>query len=221
MSLPLDHLRDALSSRLAQPLPGHEAHASMAPRYSARQEALSVQSKDCREAGVLALLLPHENDTPAVVLTVRREDLPDHAGQISFPGGQREGDETLTDTALREAHEEIALDPSHVQILGTLTPLYIPPSNFCVHPHVGIVRHRPSLVPTDREVERVLQIPLDHLLDPDTRVVEPWTLHGTTVDVPYYDVEGHTVWGATAMMLAELLAVIREVTDTARRPEQE
>ena len=213
MPVSLASLFDRLTTRLGQPLPGHEAHATMAPRYSARQEALSVQNKDCREAGVLALLLPQEHGTPAVVLTVRREDLPDHAGQISFPGGQRENEETLMDTALREANEEIALDPSHVQVLGTLTPLYIPPSNFCVHPHVGIVRHNPSLVPTDREVERVLRAPLDHLLNPNTRIVEPWTLHGTTVEVPYYDVDGHTVWGATAMMLAELLSVIHDVLE--------
>jgi 8-oxo-dGTP pyrophosphatase MutT (NUDIX family) len=213
MNLSLDRLFDRLSPRLERPLPGHDAHTTMAPRYAARKEALSVQEKDCREAGVLALLLPHESPEPAVVLTVRRDHLPDHPGQISFPGGQREGEETLTETALREAHEEIALDPTPVKILGALTPLYIPPSNFCVHPFVGVVAHEPDLRPTDREVGTVLRVPLRHLLTPSTRIVETWTLHGTDVDVPYYDVEGHTVWGATAMMLAELLAVVRDVLD--------
>ena len=213
MLLTFDDLLDGLASRLERPLPGHEAHATMAPRYSARQEALSVQNKDCREAGVLVLLLPQPDSTPAIILTVRRDHLPDHPGQISFPGGQREGAETLAETALREAKEEVDLDPTTVTLLGTLTPLYIPPSNFCVHPHVGIVEHAPTLVPTDREVERVLQASLNHLLTPTTRVVEPWTLHGSTVEVPYYDVEGHTVWGATAMMLAEMLAVTRAVFD--------
>jgi 8-oxo-dGTP pyrophosphatase MutT (NUDIX family) len=170
---------------------------------------------------VLVLLLPQPDAGPAVVLTVRREHLPDHAGQISFPGGQREGTESLADTALREAEEEIALLPQSVQLLGTLTPLYIPPSNFCVHPHVGIVSHDPSLAPRDREVERVLRAPLTHLLDPDTRVVEPWTLHGTTVEVPYYDVAGHTVWGATAMMLAEMLALVRDVAELDSSPHSE
>jgi 8-oxo-dGTP pyrophosphatase MutT (NUDIX family) len=221
MPLSLDHLRDVLSSRLEQPLPGHEAHETMAPRYSARQEALSIRDKECREAGVLALLLPRPEDAPAVVLTVRRQDLSDHAGQISFPGGRREGAETLAETALREANEEVALNPESVTLLGTLTPLYIPPSNFCVHPQVGVVAHDPALTPTDREVKRVLRVPLSRLLDPETRVVEPWTLHGTTVEVPYYDVEAHTVWGATAMMLAELLAVVQEIVDTAPHAEQE
>ncbi len=215
MSVSLHRLRDRLPARLEQPLPGHEAHAQMAPRYSARDEALSIQDKDCRNAGVLALLLPHRNDNPAILLTVRREELPDHAGQISFPGGQQEGTETLAETALRESKEEINLNPASVELLGTLTPLYIPPSNFCVHPYLGIVGHSPSLTPTDREVDDVLRVPLPHFLDPETRVVEPWTLHGTTVEVPYYDVAGHTVWGATAMMLAELLAIIRDVLDAA------
>ncbi len=184
----------------------------MAPRAPARRKELSIEGRSCREAGVLALLMPHDSG-PVVVLTVRRDELPDHGGQISFPGGQREGDETLVDTALREAHEEIGLSPDSVRLLGPLTPLYIPPSNFCVHPFLGAAPKRPPLTPTDREVSRVLRISLQRLLDPDTRVWEPWSLHGERVDVPYYDVDGHTVWGATAMMLAEVLAVARDVID--------
>lgn len=199
-----------LPRRLDETLPGHAAQATMAPRYEARREALSVEDKDCREAGVLALLLPLP-EGPGIVLTVRRDHLPDHAGQISFPGGQREGTESLLETALREAHEEIALDPQSVNVVGAMTPLYIPPSNFCVHPFLGIVSHTPDLRPTDREVGNVLRAPLHLLLDPATRVVETWTLHGTEVEVPYYDVDGHTVWGATAMMLAEILSVIEDV----------
>lgn len=185
----------------------------MAPRHSARQDALSVDGRSCREAGVLALLLP-QDDTPVLVLTIRHDDLPDHGGQISFPGGQREGDEPLSATALREANEEIGLSPTTVWLLGDLTPLYIPPSNFCVHPFVGAAAHDLALRPTDREVDQILRVPLDRLLAPDTRVVEPWTLQGQEVDVPYYDIDGHTVWGATAMMLAELLDIIRDATSS-------
>jgi 8-oxo-dGTP pyrophosphatase MutT (NUDIX family) len=183
----------------------------MAP-HSPRRANLSVEDRSCREAGVLVLLHPPVN-APRVVLTVRRDDLPDHGGQISFPGGQREGSETLPETALRESEEEIGLPPASVRLLGRLTPLYIPPSNFCVHPFLGAAPADTSLRPSDREVERVLRVPLRTLLDPTTRVVEPWTLHGRSVDVPYYDVGDHAVWGATAMMLAEGLDVVRAVMD--------
>ncbi|PQJ33994.1 coenzyme A pyrophosphatase [Salinibacter sp. 10B] len=203
-------LREALTARLADPLPGHAAHRTMAPDLSPRRNALSVDGQDCRTAGVLVLLHP-QDDEWVLVLTVRREELPDHGGQISFPGGQMESNETLDETALREAQEEVGLDPSSATLLGPLTPLYIPPSNFCVHPFLGMVDHAPVLAPTDREVGQVLRASLPRLLNPATRTVEPWTLHGQTVDVPYYDVNGHTVWGATAMMLAEALAVIRDV----------
>lgn len=185
----------------------------MAPRYTARRNALSIQGRDCREAGVLALLYPDPD--PHLVLTVRRDDLPDHPGQISFPGGQREAGETLPETALREAEEEVGLPRSGVHVLGALTPLFVPPSNFCVHPFIGVLDHVPSLVPTDREVGDILHVPVRRLLDPETRVVETWTLHGTPIDVPFYRVGPHTVWGATAMMLAELLSCIRDITGIA------
>ena len=209
MSLSLPSLTDRLAERLDRSLPGHEAHLTMAPRYPARRADLSVDERDCRTAGVLVLLVRYDGD-PAVVLTVRREHLPDHAGQISFPGGQREGDESLLDAALREAEEEVALPPASVRVLGRLTPLYIPPSNFCVHPFVGRTEVAPELCPADEEVEQVLRVPLAHLLDPATHSTETRRLDGTDVEVPYYDVAGHTVWGATAMMLAELLAVVRD-----------
>ncbi len=150
MAFSLSRLVPRLAERLGGPLPGHEAHLRMAPQNPSRRADLSVEARDCRDAGVLLLLHPDEAD-PSVVLTVRRDHLPDHAGQISFPGGRRERGESLSDTALREAEEEINLPPASVDVLGALTPLFIPPSNFCVHPFVGHTPSpRPSAPPTRR-----------------------------------------------------------------------
>ena len=199
-----------LRDRLAASLPGYEAQSTMAPAYRADPSVMAVDGKDCREAGVLALLFP-DGPTPKIVLTVRRDHLPDHAGQISFPGGQREDGEALRETALREAHEEVNLAPDRVEILGALTPLYIPPSNYCVHPFVAVATEPPLLRPTDAEVGAILRVPIPHLLTPSTRTWETWTLHGSEVDVPFFTVDDHKVWGATAMMLAEFLALCAEV----------
>lgn len=204
-----------LAQRLRQPLPGQAAQFTMAPLRRQDPVMASVERKRCREAGVLVLLYPADDGTPHLVLTVRRADLRDHAGQVSFPGGQREGDETLESAALREAEEEVAFLPdARFVMLDALTPLYIPVSKFCVHPFVGAAAEAPRLFPADAEVAQILHVPLARLLDPDTRQSEPWQLHGHTVDVPFFAIEGHKVWGATAMMLAEFTAVCGEAVAT-------
>jgi 8-oxo-dGTP pyrophosphatase MutT (NUDIX family) len=196
-----------LRHRLGDPLPGTDAQLRMAPAYRQNATLSRIDDKDCREAGVLALFFPF-NDAPHLLLTVRRDNLKQHSGQISLPGGRREPGESLLETALREAHEEVGVVPDEVDVLGQLTPLYIPPSNFCVHPFVGTLPFTPTLYPQDAEVSAILRVPLAHLLSPATLRREPWMLHGNEIEVPFLDVEGHKVWGATAMMLGELLAII-------------
>lgn len=198
-----------LRARLAESLPGLEAQLRMAPQYRRDPRTVAVDGKDCREGAVLALLFPLDGEV-ATVLTVRHADLNHHAGQVSFPGGRRDLDETLQETAVREAYEEIGLPADKLTLLGQLTPLYIPPSNFCVYPFVGTTDHRPAYEPHDAEVEHILEVPIRHLLNPETRVEEMWDLRGQRVVVPYYDVAGYTVWGATAMILSELLQILKE-----------
>ena len=176
-----------------------------------------VAPHDARYGAVLILLI--EGSVPErrleLPLIVRADDGTTHGGQIGLPGGGFEpGDSFPVATALREAEEEIALPPTSVQVPGALTPLYIPPSNFCVHPFVGRATSVPDLHPTDEEVGQVLQVPLALLLDPATQQTEMRRLDDTDIEVPYYAVAGHTVWGATAMMIAELLAVFRGETST-------
>ena len=196
-----------LRRRLAAPLPGPAAQQMMAPSSRPAPSLQQVAEATCREAGVLALLFP-DDDRATLVLTQRHEDLPDHPGQISFPGGQREEDETLCEAALREAKEEISLETEGVEVLGELSPLYIPPSGFCVYPFVAALEYPPALHPGEAEVEAILHVPVHSLLEPTAAVREEWLLQDRLVNVPLFAIEEHQIWGATAMILAELLALI-------------
>lgn len=167
-----------------------------------------------RLGGVLVLLYGRDGEL-CLVLTRRRDDLPSHAGQVSFPGGRHEPPETLQTTALRETYEEIGIPPEKVHILGELSPLYILPSDFQVQPFVGyyVNGERPCFQPNPAEVAEIIEAPLRHLLDPATRVEEEWELRGYPVSVPFFQIEHHKVWGATAMMLSEFLERLRLVSN--------
>ncbi len=187
-------------------LPGLEAQALLAPRPR-RPWSQTPPADGPRPAAALVLLYPRDG-RPFVVLTVRAGLLPHHGGQVSFPGGAIEPGEAIASAALREAAEEIGVDPSLIRIVGPLTPLHIPVSGFIVHPIVGVTDGTPAFRLATTEVDRVLEIPFEHLLDPN-RVHETTRMRDDVlVEVPYFELEGHQVWGATAMMLAELLAVI-------------
>lgn len=183
----------------------------MAPSHRLDRFLLSVSQKKCREAAVLALLYPDEDGEAHLLLTVRPDALRDHAGQIAFPGGRREQGETFEQTALRETHEEVGIASDAITVLGALTPIYIPPTRFCAYPFVGAVAALPLLTLQPSEVARVLHVPLFALLDPRTRATGSWNVRGEASDVPLYRLGDGDVWGATAMMLAELLAVVQEV----------
>jgi 8-oxo-dGTP pyrophosphatase MutT (NUDIX family) len=163
-----------------------------------------------REAGVLVLTYP-EVDGLHVVLTRRTDTLKSHSGQISFPGGRRgPEDASFTATALRETCEELGVcEP--VEIIGMLSTLYIPPSNFLVYPTVAVLPAPPAYQPNPDEVAEVFTMPLHHLLDEDVKATEEREFNGTRVPVTYYRVNGHKVWGATAFMLSELEHRLRMV----------
>lgn len=161
-----------------------------------------------RQGAVLLLLFPIQ-ERLHFVLTRRHHDLPSHAGQISLPGGRCEEDESLQEAALREAEEEIGIDAQAVEVLGQLTPLYVSPSDFEVTPFVGWHEGRPVYVPQLSEVAEIIEAPLAWLFDEKVRRIEEWERGGTTLQTPYYDIDGHKVWGATAMMLSEFAERLR------------
>ena len=199
----------SLENRLSQGLPGLSAQLFMVPDPRPGSKVYTEVQDFCLRAGVLILLYPKE-DTLSVVLTRRTEKLERHQAQISFPGGRQEEGESLEQTALRETCEELGIDPVDIRIIGQLTPLYIPPTNYCIYPVVARMDKIPHFFPSAFEVAEVLEIPLEHLLDPKTVHREKWTLRGAEVSVPFYLYQGHKIWGATAMVLAEFLELGRE-----------
>lgn len=166
-----------------------------------------------RKAGVLAMFYPNAQGEWHLALIERVSHHPGdrHGGQISFPGGRyEEGDGTLMQTALRETREEIGVDTSDVKVLGALTELYIPVSNYLVHPFVGILPYTPVFSPQWSEVQSVVEASLESLLQASTRQITDLQLSTNILlkEVPYFNVSGKVVWGATAMILNELLEVM-------------
>jgi len=142
------------------------------------------------------------------VLTERSMDLPAHPGQIGLPAGMKDEAEMHESAALREAREEIGVLPEDLRVLGPLTSLYIPPSRIVLHPFVAHLPRRPAFRPCQAEVTRIFEIPLGALLDPNSIREEIRSLQGGPALVPYFDFGGEKIWGATAMVLAEVRALL-------------
>jgi 8-oxo-dGTP pyrophosphatase MutT (NUDIX family) len=219
-------LREALS----RPLPGLDAQLKMAPSPRVGWDPLKFP-EGARNGAALLLVYPTvaeasafakasadktvgkpHDDTWHVALTVRGSGLRNHTGQVSLPGGGVEEGETFEQAAVREANEEIGIDPATVEILGRLTPLHIPVSGFLLHSIVGFTSMRPAFQRAEWEVARIIEVPVAALSDPAvvkreirTRVVKGQPID---VDVPYFDIDGEKVWGATAMVLAEFCAIL-------------
>ncbi len=167
-----------------------------------------------REAGVLILLYLKDQEL-YFVLTLRTHSVAMHKGQISLPGGAREGTERLDETARRETSEELGVDPTCIEILGPpLTPLYIPVSDFWVTAFVGYWNGRPVFEPEPGEVVEPIETSLSSFLDERTVREEEWEIRGERVHVPFFNILGHKVWGATAMMLSEFKAMLLEQSDS-------
>jgi 8-oxo-dGTP pyrophosphatase MutT (NUDIX family) len=207
-SITLNDVRAALA---LDPFDVDAARQRMAPRPRGRR--FPRPPGGARPAGVLVLLYPvaPQSDQLALVLMRRTDRVNDaHRGQVSFPGGQHEEGETLVETALREANEELGVDPDAVERLGALATLYTP-SAFDIYPTVGYTPARPAWRPQVTEVARVFEMTVAQLVDDATKVVEDWQYNGHALTVPFYRVQGETVWGATAMMLAEFEGRLRAV----------
>lgn len=199
-----------LQQALSRPLPGLEAQLRMAPSPRVGWDPLKVP-EGTRDGAALLLIYPHD-EAFYLPLTVRGSGMRNHTGQVSLPGGGVDHGETIEAAAVREAEEEIGVDRRQVQVLGRLTPLHIPVSNFLLHPVVGVVPARPVFNRAEWEVARIIEPTLDQLRDPATvkREFRTRTTAGQAVqiDVPFFDIQDEKVWGATAMVLAEFCAIL-------------
>ena len=195
-------------------LPGEEIQLKMAPMERLEEmKRLAKQQNNAHKAGVMVLFYPSLNQTTRFVLILRKTYRGVHSGQVGFPGGRFElSDKDLLKTALRETEEEVGIPQQKVTVLKQLTEMYIPPSNFIVHPFLGFTDIHPHFVIQEDEVEAVIEVDLNHFLD-DTIIISKkiTTSYALDIDVPAFHINGHVVWGATAMILSEVRHLIKEV----------
>lgn len=204
-----------LTRRLREPLPGDAAKAALAPR-PARGRLGRPPDPGARDAAVLVLLVQGA-ERLHMPLMVRRSITGDvHSGQIALPGGGVEHGESIEDAALREAHEELAIDPASVEILGRLSPQWIPVSNYVVWPVVGVSGRRPDLRPDPSEVARAFWSSPD-VLPLDDVTVRTREREGVAMEMPGWELPEGFLWGATAMILAELVELLGPAPSTRQR----
>jgi 8-oxo-dGTP pyrophosphatase MutT (NUDIX family) len=202
---------NSIKEKLEKPLPGLSSQLKMAGLKRFIKDGILVVPEDVRKAAVLTLFYPV--NAKIYLVFIRRTEYPGvHSGQISFPGGGHEQvDRDMTDTALREAEEEIGVNRNSVTAIGKLTDLFIPPSNFLVTPVVGYMTERPDFMPDPGEVDSILEFQLDELLNESNILEKEITIFpDVTLKVPCFYIDGNIIWGATAMILSELIDVIRQ-----------
>jgi 8-oxo-dGTP pyrophosphatase MutT (NUDIX family) len=202
----MDQLREILK-RKEYRLPGEHAHNKMMP--SARRKM--SENHDLKSRAAVLIPIFEKNNDYHLILIKRPEYEGVHSNQVSFPGGKIEDIDTdLQSTALRETNEEIGIPVECIEIVNQLTSIFISVSKYEVTPFVGILREPPEYTINEKEVQYVIETSLSHLLEPSS--VKTTTMHFDTelIDVPYFDIDGEIVWGATAMILSEFLALVRD-----------
>ena len=192
-------------------LPAEAAHIKMAPKERAEAlKHLDIQAVNPRIAAVMMLFYP-KNKKTHLVLIVRNAYNGVHSSQIAFPGGKYETfDSSYEATALRETQEEVGILAENIEVIKEFSPMYIPPSNFLVHPFLGISQDELLFNPDAREVAGIIELPLSVFLD-DEIIIDATlsTSYGSNIVVPAFSIQNHIVWGATAMILSELREVLK------------
>lgn len=206
----LHSFHEYLLDRAKNELPGREAQMKMSPEPLDPDVVLPRKESDtAHPSSVLIPLFPDKDDRLNVILTLRTDSIR-HAGQISFPGGRREGDESPEETALRETEEEIGVFRNRVQIACSITPLYLHRTDNQITPFVGFLDQEPDLIPNPAEVKEAFSVPLQELINNQNFKKEQWDLSQASFHVPHWTIHEVPLWGATAMMMNELLELYKE-----------
>lgn len=196
-----------LGEELSKPLPGVEAQLRLSPPARHIFEA----DKSVRASAVLIVLYPVEQKTHTVFIK-RAEYNGVHSGQVSLPGGMfNSSDDNLQRTALRETREETGVQEQDVEIIGNLTKLYIPVSRVNVFPFVGICHSRPKFTPDPYEVKYLIETDLEELSDPANQKQKIMLIGDHEIEIPYFDIRGDHIWGATAMIMSEFMEIIKKI----------
>jgi 8-oxo-dGTP pyrophosphatase MutT (NUDIX family) len=196
------------------PLPAEPSQLKMSPPFrEALQESQKHMIKDAKMAGVMALFYPNTMQQTHLVLILRKTYKGVHSAQVGFPGGKLEiSDMSIKAAAIRETFEEIGVPQNDIEVLRELTQIYIPPSNFFVQPFIGVSRITPNFIKQDDEVEDILEITLNDFINDENVVAKTVsTSYKVDVVVPAFNLNGHVVWGATAMMLSEIKDLLKEL----------
>ena len=190
-----------IKKNILRPLPGIKAHNEMLPLN--RPIDISITNSTHRESGVTVLLYPKFNSIYSVLIE-RPVYEGVHSGQIAFPGGKKENfDLNLIETALRETEEEVGIKKESITVLGCLSTLYIPPSNYMVLPVVGYLKSLPNFILEKKEVNAIIEYDLDILHNQSLTKTKTFKGANYMVEAPYFDINGYSIWGATAMILNE------------------
>lgn len=207
----MDDFITKLKAEFNKDLPGTEVQWQMASSNRMVRNFPGVPGKDARIAAVLILLYPHNGSIQTLFMQRHNYDGV-HGGQISFPGGKKEpADADVIQTALREAMEETGVNRSEISVIGTLTPFFIPVSNMIVTPVVGWTGFLPHFSLQPEEVAFLIEAELKKFLDPEIIKIKRFEMRGELIDVRYFDYEGNVIWGATAMILNELLTMLNNI----------
>ena len=203
-------LIENIIENLKQPLPGKQAHKELAPYRN--EIELDFKNKNPKIASTLLLIYPRDGKT-FFCLIERQEYEGTHSNQISFPGGKNESGESMKETALRETKEEIGVDPISINIIGELTQVFVPPSNFLIHPFVGYCNFTPGFKASEREVKRIIEVNIEELFKKDVIKIKKMSFEkiigNVNYGVPYLDLNNKIVWGATSVILNEFRKMLQ------------